>query len=286
MPRIGCRNPVSVRYSVRKTARAKQKKNQWGWSMSSYQKRRISEQTYKFPKCTFSIFPSSQYTIYIYFLCDVVQPRLLLLVEHETFFSSLPIPPAGPLRKVVAKCARWGDEARNVFRQQDGKGKWRGRLGTAKENQYVSDKKAQILDASGVWVRKEKHTNLFPSLTLCQSWRIYGRERRFLCIQFIAKKTEKRKMKEFSHRSLQKKLNWKFSIIYIWGKKLFASAFALIPPSIGCAATSFAFHEIHEMKKTLFWWRWSFQTRSTRAGGVEEEMEWQSCVAINFLDIH
>lgn len=45
--------------------------------MSSYQKRRISEQTYKFPKCIFPFF--SQYTIYIYFVYDVVQLELSAL---------------------------------------------------------------------------------------------------------------------------------------------------------------------------------------------------------------
>ena len=75
---------------AKKKRKRSKKKNQWGWSMSSYQKRRISEQTYKFPKCIFSIFSSSQYTIYIYFLYDVVQLKLLglLLLEHEFFFFS------------------------------------------------------------------------------------------------------------------------------------------------------------------------------------------------------
>lgn len=104
--------------------------------MSSYQKRRISEQTYKFPKCIFPFFPSSQYTIYIYFPYDVVQ--------LDSFLFDLPHP-HHPYSKHCYVSERWDEAKECAFTR-----KAEGRLGKAKENQYVSDKKAQILDASSV----------------------------------------------------------------------------------------------------------------------------------------
>lgn len=52
--------------------------------MSSYQKRRISEQTYKFPKCIFSIFSFSIHDIYLFCIrCRSAGAPLLL--EHKIF---------------------------------------------------------------------------------------------------------------------------------------------------------------------------------------------------------
>lgn len=137
--------------------------------------------------------------------------------------------------------------------------------------------------------RKSTQIYFLLSLTLCQSWRIYGRERRFLCIQFIAKKTatEKRKMKEFSHRSLRKKLNWKFSIIYIWGKKLFASAFALIPPfDRVCSSERLLFTRFTRWRKLSSDEDEASKWDQLGRGVGRRDVEWQSCVAINFPDIH
>lgn len=103
--------------------------------MSSYQKRRISEQTYKFPKCIFSIFSFSIHDIYLFCIrCRSAGAPLLL--EHKIFPEML---------CVVFVGWKMSEERGRKKRKMK-----RGRLGKAKENQYVSDKKAQILDASSV----------------------------------------------------------------------------------------------------------------------------------------
>lgn len=58
----------------------------------------------------------------------------------------------------------------------------RGRLGKAKKNQYMSDKKAQILDGSSVWVWSEAAAaEFYSSLPILKDlWN-------FLCIQSMAK---------------------------------------------------------------------------------------------------
>lgn len=137
--------------------------------MSSYQKRRISEQTYKFPKCIFSIFFLN--TRYIFILCTMSfsWSCVALLLEHKFFPENVMC--------CVSGAKRMGEKRM----KEEGKLK-RGRLGKAKENQYVSDKKAQILDGSSVWVWGARtRATFYSSLPILKDlWN-------FLCIQFMAK---------------------------------------------------------------------------------------------------
>lgn len=219
--------------------------------MSSYQKRRISEQTYKFPKCIFSIFFLN--TRYIFILCTMsLQLELRLLLEHKIFPEN-----------VMCREGRGGRvEEALVWAQQRGKKTERkmkrGRLGKAKKNQYVSDKKAQILDVSSVWVSRflHKHRVIFySSLPILKD--LWG-------TSYVFNSWQKRKQNEGIFSSLEGKLNWKFSIIYIWGQSFFDSSLAsLIRP-------------FTEEISAQLWWRRSW-------GGWSKE-EWQFCVAINSLN--
>lgn len=181
-----------------------QKKNQWGWSMSSYQKRRISEQTYKFPKC---IFPFFLNTRYIFILCTMSfswSSLRCVVVGAWVLFSAL-------WKCYVLGVRGWetnGEEKEREWEKEKRRRKMkRGRLGKAKKNQYMSDKKAQILDGSSVWVWSSSRI-LFVSANLEGFME--------LLMYSIHGKSES-KMKEFSLVHRWTKLNWKFSIIYIWG---------------------------------------------------------------------
>lgn len=172
--------------------------------MSSYQKRRISEQTYKFPKCIFSIFSSSQYTIYIYFVYDVVQLELRCCWSMKFF-----LPPFRTLCAVRRTAKGVGVGSTTKERKRNG-ADWEK---LRKINTWVIRKHKYWMFRVCEWEKGKR------SARLCQSWRIYGK----LLMYSIHGKSES-KMKEFSIffcSSLRKKLNWNFSIIYIWGNESF-----------------------------------------------------------------
>jgi hypothetical protein len=114
--------------------------------------RHINFQSVFFP---FFLFFSSQYTIYIYFVYDVVQLELACsLLEHEqSFFLLLSLKMLCVVLDGEGERDEGGEWRSVVERETRKKGRKkmkRGRLGKAKENQYMSDKKAQILGGSSV----------------------------------------------------------------------------------------------------------------------------------------
>lgn len=162
-----------------------------------------------------------------------------LLLEHEFFLLSLP----------YVLC--WGVADQKKAKRE----KERGRLGKAKKNQYMSDKKAQILDGSSVWVwgerrsdEREKGKQFYSSLPILKDlWET----------SYVFNSWQKRKQNEGIFSSFRRKLNWKFSIIYIWGKRAFPS-FSIHP------LTPLAFSKYFSAKK--FWWRWSSGKKRTTRG--------------------
>lgn len=74
----------------------KRKKNQWGWSMSSYQKRRISVQTYKFPKWIFFFFFFSSFSIHFFFFFSSQYMSFRFLRFFFLFFLLFNVSPHTP----------------------------------------------------------------------------------------------------------------------------------------------------------------------------------------------
>lgn len=116
-----------------------------------------------------------------------------------------------------------------------------------------------------------KSTQIFAShsLTLLPILKDLWSKRLFLMYSNHCKKRqEKRKMKEFSHRFYERKLNWKFSIIYIWEKAPHRSSSHLLFFLFASATMeTLPLSEGNEALRSAAGW-----------------MKWQSCAGINSLD--
>lgn len=126
--------------------------------MSSYQKRRISEQTYKFPKCIFPFF-FSIHDIYIYFVYDVVQLELRCCWSMKKLCAVCTLVSGGVRKKRERERA----EKRKMKRAD-----WEK---LRKINMWVIRKHKY-------WMFRvcecEAHRAQNHFIRLCQSWRIYG----------------------------------------------------------------------------------------------------------------
>lgn len=171
----------------------RQKKNQWGWSMSSYQKRRISEQTYKFPKCIFPFFFFSIHDIYLFSVrCRSAEALCVaLLLEHKIFSASWKCYVFG----VAGGMETVGMGEKEKERKSE-EGKWKGAdwEKLRKINMWVIRKHKYWMIQVCEWGAKQQQQNF---IRLCQSWRIYG-------TSYVFNSWQKRKQNEgiFSRSSL------------------------------------------------------------------------------------
>lgn len=156
--------------------------------MSSYQKRRISEQTYKFPKCIFSIFFLN--TRYIFILCTMSFSWSSACCWSIKFFLKMLCAERGG---VGGWKRRWCERSREEKKR---KGKWKGAdwEKLRKINMWVIRKHKYWMFRVCECLAFCTSTELY-FIRLCQSWRIYGE----LLMYSIHGKSES-KMKEFSHR--------------------------------------------------------------------------------------